>query len=230
MNALGLAKRRAQRRHRQGGAAMFIVAMMLSVLASVGIYALAAASSEVRTSGNERQNTQTHYLAELGILGAADQISTSRAQWYLGLMMTQPDTPCLALPNILPSSTPTPAPITLACRRIGLQELSLGWAPNSGPVPYTGTAFDTSKDPGSLGPIPLKGDLFVELTDPAQANAPPRYALNLNFCFIGLTASSNGLTQPLYNGATAATQASYAAEGVEVQRARIIVGPIQCPK
>ena len=44
---------------------MFVVAMTIAVLASVGIYALAAAANEVRTSGNERQNTQTHYLAEL---------------------------------------------------------------------------------------------------------------------------------------------------------------------
>ena len=230
-NALILAKRRSRARRRDGGAAMFIITMMLSVLASVGIYALAAASSEVRASGNERQNTQTHYLAEYGILGVADQISTSKAQWYLGLMLSQPDTPCLALPNLLPTSTPTPPALSLACRRLGLPELSNAWAVNPSIVPYSGTtAFAASTDPGSLGPIPMRGDLFVELTDPAQANAPPRYALNLNFCFIGLTASSNGLTQPLYNGATSPTKASYAAEGVEVQRARIIVGPIQCPK
>jgi hypothetical protein len=232
MNALVLAKHRARARHRQGGAAMFIVAMTISVLASVGIYALAAASSEVRTSGNERQNTQTHYLAEYGIIGVADQITTTRAQWYLGLMLSQPDTPCLALPGILPTNTPTPPPMSLACRRLGAQELGQAWQtyPNN-IVPYAGTtAFDPTKNPGSLGPIPMSGDFFVELTDPAQANPPPRYALNLNFCFIGLTASSNGVTQPLYAGATDPTKARFAGEGLEVQRARIIVGPIQCPK
>jgi hypothetical protein len=212
---------------------MFIVAMMLSVLASVGIYALAAAASEVRTSGNERQNTQTHYLAEYGILGAADQISTNRAQWYLGVMLTKPDSPCLALPNILPSSTPTPDPMTLACRRVGAQELGQQWLA-SPPVAQYGDggtpAYTPSTAPGSLGPIPLTGDFFVELTDPAQANAPPRYALNLNFCFVGMTVSSTGLTEPQYAGALDPLKAMYAGEGVETQRARIIVGPIQCPK
>ena len=51
---------------------LFVVAMVIAVLASVGLYALAAASIEVRASGNERQNTQTHYLAEYGILAAID--------------------------------------------------------------------------------------------------------------------------------------------------------------
>jgi hypothetical protein len=230
MNALTLAKQRARARRRQDGAAMFIVAMTIAVLASVGIYALAAAASEVRTSGNERQNSQTHYLAEYGIMGVADQITTSRAQWYLGLMLTQPDTPCLALPGILPTNSPPPPAINLACRRLGAAELGQSWAINPSIVDYTGSAaFAASTNPGTLGPIPMHGDFFVELTDPSQGNAPPRYALNLNFCFIGLTASSNGLTQPVYGGA-AIGKSSYAAEGVEVQRARIIVGPIQCPK
>ena len=232
MNTLLLAKQRARWRHRQGGAAMFIVAMTLAVLASVGIYALAAAASEVRTSGNERQNTQTHYLAEFGILGTADQISTTKAQWYLGLMLSKPDTPCRALPNVLPTNTPTPDPMSLACRRLGSSELGQQWltSPNN-IVPYGGTtAFAQSTNPGSLGPIPMTGDFFVELTDPAQANSPPRYALDLNFCFIGLTVSSTGITQPQYLNPTDPDKAMYAGEGLEVQRARIIVGPIQCPK
>ncbi len=79
MNALALAKRRAALRRREGGAVMFVVAMTLAVLASVGIYALAAAATEVRTSGNERQNTQTHYLAEYGVLGAAREMAGGRA-------------------------------------------------------------------------------------------------------------------------------------------------------
>ncbi len=84
MNAIHLAKRRAALRRHEGGAVMFIVAMMIAVLGSVGVYALAAAATEVRTSGNERQNTQTHYLAEYGIArgGASRPRSTGVAQTY----------------------------------------------------------------------------------------------------------------------------------------------------
>jgi hypothetical protein len=228
VNALALAKLRARMRRRQGGAAMFIVAMTISVLASVGIYALAAAANEVRTSGNERQNMQSQYLAEFGIMGVVNQITTSKAQFYIGMMMTKDhrDSPCLALPNLLPSNSPPPPPISLACYRLGSAELGQAWLPKPSIVPYAGTtAFAPSTDPGSLGPIPMKGDFFVELTDPTEANAPPRYALNLNFRFIGITASSNGLTQPQYANVPD-KKAMYAGEGVGVQRARIIVGPI----
>jgi hypothetical protein len=208
---------------------MFIVAMTLAVLASVGVYALAAAAAEVRTSGNERQNTQSHYLAEYGVIGAAHEITAGKAQWYLGVMLnsTQRDTPCLALPNVPSTADPT----TLACRRLGSVELynSGKWlAPVT--VPYTGARpLSSTANPGSLGPTLMTGDFFVELTDPSQANSPARYALGLNFCFIGMTVTAGGITQPAFAGVTDPT-AAFAGEGIEMQRARFIVGPIQCPK
>jgi hypothetical protein len=207
---------------------MFIVAMTLAVLASVGVYALAAAASEVRTSGNERQNTQSHYLAEYGVIGAAHEITAGKAQWYLGVMLnsTQRDTPCLALPNVPATADPT----TLACRRLGSVELGKPWAPTPVTVPYTGSRpLESSVNPGSLGPTMMTGDFFVELTDPSQANSPARYALGLNFCFIGMTVTAGGITQPVFAGVNDPT-ATFAGEGIEMQRARFIVGPMQCPK
>ena len=61
---------------------MFIVAMTLAVLASLGLYALASASNEMKTSGFERQNAQTHYLSEYGVLGGADDMNPTTAQLY----------------------------------------------------------------------------------------------------------------------------------------------------
>jgi hypothetical protein len=224
MDALEVAKRRARARRRQGGAAMFIVAMTLAVLASVGIYALAAAASEVRTSGNERQNTQSHYLAEYGVIGAAHEISATTAQWYLGVMLTAPDTLCVALPGV-PSTAP---PTTRACRRVGSVELGTPWK-TAVTVPYAANKQAFEADPGSLGPIPMSGDFFVELTDPSQTTSPARYALGLNLCFIGVTATSTGITRPNFVNISDLT-AGIAGEGVEVQRARFVAGPIQCPR
>jgi hypothetical protein len=224
MKALDLAKRRARLRRDQAGAAMFIVAMTMAVLASVGIYALAAAATEVRTAGNERQNTQTHYLAEYGIVGAAHEITSTKAQWYLTQMLTVPDTCPLSLPGV-----PTTANIMVrACRRIGSTELASTWNGGIATTPYTGTTPFTA-DPGSLGPIPLSGDFFVELTEPTQASAPARYGLDLHFCFIDLTVTSSGITQPVYVNEPDNTS-GFGGEGLEVQRARFIAGPIQCPK
>jgi hypothetical protein len=225
-----LAKARSSRRRTEGGAVMFIVAMTTAVLASVGVYALAAASNEVRTSGNERQNTQTHYLSEYGILGATHEMVSGKAQFYLGLMLSQPDNPCVALPGV-PS---TAAPVTKACRRLGSAELAQQWTGSSVTVPFgngtTTPAYQTGIAPGSFGPIPMNGDFFVELTEPTQAQAPPRYSTDLHFCFIEMTATSSGITKPIVIGGTDLQTGTYANEGIEVQRARIIAGPVQCPR
>jgi hypothetical protein len=56
---------------RERGAIVFIVAMTLAVLASLGLFALVAAAGEVKTAGHERQNLQSHYLSETGVVAAA---------------------------------------------------------------------------------------------------------------------------------------------------------------
>ena len=120
-----IAKRRTARRRGEDGAAMFIVSMTIAVLASVGMYALAAAQNEVRTSGNERQNTQTHYLSEYGVIGVTHEMQSSKAAFYMGLMLnpTTIDTPCVSLPTV-PN---TASILTRACRRLGSAELGQAW-------------------------------------------------------------------------------------------------------
>lgn len=222
----GLAKRRALRRRGEAGAALFVVSMTIAVLASVGIYALAAASNEVKTSGYERQNTQTHYLASYGILGAAHEIMASKAQFYMGLMMTTPDTCPGSLPGV---NLATASPITKACRRLGSAELGMAWQ-GAATDAYAGTVpYQAGQNPGSFGPTPTQGDFYVELTEPTQANPPARYGLNLNFCFIELTATATGITRPQFP-TTPDFTATYGAEGIEMQRARILAGPVSCPR
>ena len=233
-SSLWLAKRRRAHLRREGGAAMFIISMAIVALASVGLYALAAAQNEVRTSGNERQNTQTHYLAQYGIIGVAHEMVASKAQLYLGLMInpSTADTNCVSLPSLPPSA----GPLASACRRMGSAELGASWAINPPIDSYAGTTatnastapFAANTLPGSLGPSPINGDFFVELTDPNETGAPPRYSTDLHFCFVQLTATSNGLTQPIFPGSNAT--GTFGGEGIEVQRARILAGPVQCPR
>jgi hypothetical protein len=151
---------------------------------------------------------------------------SSKAQFYLGLMLTSPDSPCVALPGI---TSTTGSAVTRACRRLGSAELGAAWATAVGvTVPYAGTSsYQTGIPPGSFGPVLLAGDFFVELTEPTQAQAPARYAADLHFCFIEMTATSSGITQPVITGQPTGV---YANEGIEVQRARIVAGPVQCPR
>jgi hypothetical protein len=112
---------------------------------------------------------------------------------------------------------------------VGSAELGAAWA---APVTnaYTGNVpFTPNTAPGSLGPAPMNADFFVELTDPNQTSAPPRYSADLHFCFVQLTATSTGITQPLFPSGANPT-AQFGAEGLEMQRARILAGPVQCPR
>lgn len=220
------AKRRATARRGQEGAALFIVAMAIAVLASVGVFALAAASAEAKSAGYERTATQSNFLATYGVLGGAHEMVASKAQLYLGLMITTPDPICLALPNV-PSNASI---LTRACRRLGSAELGQAWQATPILDPYGGTVpYQQGQVPGSFGPTPMGGDFFVELTDPTKYTAPKRYDLNLNMCFVELTATSNGLTHPLFP-ASANFTGTFGEEGIVVQRARWIAGPVPCPR
>jgi len=207
---------RAARREREQGAVIFIVAMTLAVLASLGLYALASTASEMKTAGFERQNTQAHYLSEYGVLGAAYDVNATTAQLYLGLMMDplRRDTNCISLPGVSQTDPSIPNQVR-ACRRMGSAELNQPWLSSSqGALP-----------PNALGNAALTGDFFVELTDPAQTQPPPGYDMKLGLCFAQFTLTSVGLTQAA-NGTTGAQ--IYGSEGVETARAHITAGPIRC--
>ncbi len=126
LTRLAGAKRRWSHRQDEAGAAMFIVSMTLTVLASVGIYALAAASNEVRTSGYERQNTQTHYLASYGVLGIAHEIITeTRPSSTSGSCSTRRQgrvprlaPPCLRRSTASPVAGVPPAAAQPSCRNL----------------------------------------------------------------------------------------------------------------
>jgi hypothetical protein len=224
-----LVRHRARRRARSEGGVIFIVALTMSVLAAVGMYALRASSLEIRTAGFERQATQTHYLSEYGILSASQVFSGTTAQLYIG-MMTAPttsalrDTSCSSLAPSFSVAGLSPSALSLACRRMGSIELANGWGLPAGSVltPYGGSPTL----PGSLGSATVQGDFFVELTDPGYVNAPAGYDLALGFCFVELTTSSTGVTQPFLVAAN--TTALYGGEGLEMSRARITGGPIRC--
>jgi len=210
------AKLRAARRRGARGAVMFIVAMTLAVLASIGLFALGSATTEIKTSGFERQNAQSHYLAEYGIIGAAQNTNSDTASVYMGMMLNaaRRDTNCVSLPGVASTATRT----SQACRRMGSDELSKLW-PGS-----PGVAFS----PKPLGPFPVNADFFVELTDPVQSQPPPGFDLKLGLCFAKLTVTSFGLTQPALNNPSTDLAALYGAEGIEMARARITAGPTRC--
>ncbi len=224
MSSLALAKKRTLRRRGEAGAVMFIVSMMVTVLAAVGMFALAASATEAKTAGNERQNSQTHYLAEYGILAFARESESGKVQSIVSLMKSNPDS-CVTLP--LPSSSYVPAgkesDLTKGCYRFTpAQFQQMGSWSTSMATAYGGTAPYTPSTalPGSLGPVPMSPAFFVEVTD-AQIRDVAGFSGDCHF--VVMTGTSFGLTQPQ---AGAALNIAYGAVGQELQRARYVAGPL----
>jgi hypothetical protein len=219
-----LSKRRASRRATSGGAIMFILAMTLAVLASLGVYAMRSASTEVRTSGYQRQSAQSQYLSEYGVLAATQQMGGSVGQLNVNLMTSTPDAKCASLQGI---DLGNASARSKSCRRIGAVEVQGALNPAVTPVePYA-----VGAKAGSLGPYPISGDYFVELTDPAYAGAAAETDTRIGLCFVESTITSFGLTRPdttILAALAANPTAFHAQQGQQVSRARIIAGPIRC--
>jgi hypothetical protein len=222
---VALARQRTLRRRGEAGAVMFVVSMMVTVLAAVGMFALAASATEVRAAGNERQSAQTHYLAGYGILAFAREAEQGKVQSYVSLMKSNPDV-CLSLP--LPSVTymvsGNESALAKACYRISGPEFQKIGAWSTAPsTAYAGTQpyYPTTAAPGSLGPVLINPGFFVEVTDVSSRNAPGYSTGSCSFAVV--TGTSFGVTQPMVG-----TTVAYGAEGQEMQRARFVAGPM-CP-
>jgi hypothetical protein len=243
-----LARARARKRQREGGAVIFILAMTLAILISMGSFAMRAASSEIRTSGFLRQATQTQYLAEYGVLGAANEVQGAKAQLYVQLMLdpvrrdhlpdpTDPRNVSAGRVGIrCPSISAVPegaSELSLACRRIPSAEFAQSWTALSTAVTTPRQAlvqYDVTNPrvPGSLGAAAVVGNFTVELTDPGNAASPPGFDTRLGLCFTEVTATATGLTFPQLGAGK--DLAIYTGQTVASSRARLVVGPIRCPK
>jgi hypothetical protein len=226
---------------------MFVIAITLALLSAMGVYALTVASTEVKSAGLVRQQTQTHYLAAYGVIAGVQDTSGVRAQLYYTALTTpafpappagalSSDTNCVSLYG---ETSPAASTLALGCRRVGSADLTAGWKSMSLPLtpqpiiqPWSTNATDIGR--GTSG-LPTTPDFFVEVTDASAKVAPAGYSTNQNLCFAEFTISAYGLTPttdatgPATAWATAGNPYSYQSEGLEMARARVIAGPITCP-
>jgi hypothetical protein len=195
---------------------MFIVAMTLAIIGAMGMYALDIAATEVKTAGYVRQQAQSYYFSEYGVLAATQEVAGPKAQMYRDLMLNPltRDTNCTSLYNV-PNTSGT---LPLACRRVGATELASQWSPPATLIaPYVSNATEDTR--GSAG-NPIAPDFYIELTDPTQKSPPAGYGTDQGLCFIDFTVAAVGLTPNV--------QWAYSTEAFQSSRARIIGGPIKC--
>lgn len=237
-----VARRRG--RGRQRGATIFLVTLVMTLLAALGVFAARATSLAGRASGYLRQGEQTHYLLQHGMALALNEVD--RGKNVYGSKNTNS-----AVTNQTCSTTSTFPGVTIPCvkfttdptsgdgmgsfgQMVNRAQLQAGKSPVP-PLSLPNVA-DLSVAPGSLGASRLLPSMYVEMTDFAEMDrTPPGYAVSgggSQFHFRQATLVGWGQVGPYpANGPTASCsdateKGSALVVSREAGRGQIIFGPI----
>lgn len=225
---------RARARRRSSGAALFIVAVTLALLAAMGVYGLSATAYDVRAAGHGRQAAQSQHAAEAAIIMTSQVLGPSNAQLLVNRMRadasvrgaTTGKQVCkTARPfNMSDAAEATANRDAQAC--LVLTPTTMGpLVQPSGVWPTTEKSSTTTPSvpipipfqPDSFGEVPNYPFIRVELTNPVDTPAPAGNAV--------------GGPSPIFTQVRATvfvemrhTQ-NARAESISVGRGRLVVGP-----
>lgn len=163
--------RRLRRRRSQRGAALFVVAVTLALLAAMGVYGLSATAMDVRAAGHGREGMSGQNVAMHNFMLASETFSPGAAQGIINTMYA-------GTTGTVKQSTNcrTAKPYTAlreycdaeACVLLTPTELDfIAKSINTAVLP--GPAFQ----PDSLGPgYPFQPQVQIEVTSPVMMPAP----------------------------------------------------------
>jgi len=205
---------RARARREQRGAVLFVVATTLALLGALGVYALGAATSEIKTSGFGRASAQTHYISEYGTVAMLDAFSPANASYFDAQMLLPPNTqdPCTSAVSASASAVNA---IAQRCAKVPQGYFQNAWKNG------TGGGSTTVLRPDSLSPSGARSSARItsELTDPITGGFQPGFDINNGKCFRRYTITTYG---QLMNANESQTV------GREIGRARVTTGPFDC--
>jgi hypothetical protein len=194
--------RRARARKESAGAAMFIVAVTLGLLAAMGVYGLTATAVDVRSAGHLREAAQGQSAAEHAIALTADTFTPGTAGLLVTAMQSGTgasfgDVQATTCKTANAFNTPTEPNAQYraaqACLSWNLTEMeNLNKSVNAwDSANMTGTpGVDRSTfSADSFGEVPDKPFIRVEVTDPVNIPPPPGTALNDRYTFTQITAT-----------------------------------------
>ncbi|AKT37146.1 hypothetical protein [Chondromyces crocatus] len=144
------AVQRWSRRVRARGAALPIVFLLVTSLASLGVFAMSATHTAVVASGATRLEGQVQRLTSYVLLAFVAELSSPRGPTYVQATRGASDAGCTS---------------AVACIALGREQLEL----QGGPLLIAPTAVR----PGSLGLVEVGWGARVELSDPMPALPPP---------------------------------------------------------
>lgn len=214
---------RSRARRRSEGAAMFIVAVTLGLLAAMGVYGLTATAADVRAAGHERQAAQSQHAAELAIVMTSQILEPNNAQTVMNKLRAEGTARGT---EVCRSAIPyTAADAALA--RDGMACLVLtpstmgALAQNPASWPTATAPVTVPFSPESFGEVPLYPNIRVELTNPIDWEAPSGNAVGQRspvFTQIRATVFVEMRPDP-------AKEPNATAETISVGRGRLVVGP-----
>lgn len=195
---------------------MFVVVMVITVLAAIGVFAMRASSLAQLASGYVRQASQTQHVSEYGLLSVVSEMNSLRKDVYRHQMVSQP-TFCFA----------TTHAANQACYRFQGPDIQINVPSPLFDNPVVNE--DSVLQPGSLGPYPMTPLFAVEMFDLGPAARPTPGSdvggtSGARMRYEQVTLLSTGRIQPGDPGS--ATCSDEAVAGTATTKAHLIIGPI----
>ncbi|MBX3234042.1 MAG: hypothetical protein KIT84_32970 [Labilithrix sp.] len=232
-----IALRRARARRRAGGAALFIVAITLGLLAAMGAWSLAGTAQQVRAAGHGRQAAQGQHAAELAVTMTASMLTPRNARVVMNDMMADAAVrvssrvDCTTSKPLTSGGSSIRDRVAEACLTLTPKSMKpYSEDPNNYPDPstppdgYNAPPYTIPFSNQSFGEVQSYANIRVELTNPIDWAAPAGYSVSSAagpppvFTVIRATvfaemrpAAVGGVMQP--------------AHSIVVGRGRLVVGP-----
>lgn len=142
------------------GTTLFVVVLAITLLTGIGLYTVRSTALLARASGNEREATQTAYLAELGTLVTLSEFASAPDAYIAQTLRGEDD---CRMNQGYDSSTYGPPP----CFELSSDRFTLATGANV----FDDDSFGTAKDPAT-DDYAISGRFITETTDLAPALGP----------------------------------------------------------
>jgi hypothetical protein len=215
------ARKRARRRADERGATIFVVVLAITLLTGIGLFTVHSSSLLARAAGNQREATQTGYLAELGTLATLSVVGAA-PQAYMNLADTKKED-CRATLGINASLYGVQKCIQLPSSRITPQTGATLWASDS---------FGPAKD--RTGAYALGGAFDSETSDIEDTGerlpgmVGTRDGVPGHFSFKQAKITTTAVLQPAALTTTCVENVMQVA-GQHQTRAHVRIGPVWVP-
>jgi hypothetical protein len=214
MTTARLARKRSKARATRGGAALFVVAVTLGLLAAMGVYGLSATAVDIRSAGHLREAAQGQAAAEHALILTAETFTPAttgelvRAMQSTGIQSTS----CRSA-NAYDSANNAEFRAAQACVSLNTPQM---YAISKNVNAWTSGNETSTFTAESFGKVSRRAEVRVEVTNPVEMPPPPGTGLNDRYVFSQLTVTTFVDMKATGTGNTEST-----VQG----RGRITVGP-----